>query len=70
MRTVRLIPLTLLLLVALRPAAADDSVNPDADFKAFRDYFTKRFPKRAAERFRQRALFDGRRPAQAMAGDR
>ena len=28
----------------LRPAAADDSVNPDADFKAFRDYFTKRFP--------------------------
>jgi sulfur-oxidizing protein SoxA len=26
------------------PAAAADSVDPDADFKAFRDYFTKRFP--------------------------
>jgi len=28
-----------------RPAAAADAVNPDADFKAFRDYFTKKFPK-------------------------
>ena len=27
-----------------RPAAAADAVNPHADFKAFRDYFTKRFP--------------------------
>jgi len=27
-----------------RPAAAADAVNPDADFKAFRDYFTKKFP--------------------------
>ena len=27
-----------------RPAAAADSIDPDADFKAFRDYFTKRFP--------------------------
>jgi sulfur-oxidizing protein SoxA len=26
------------------PAAAADSIDPDADFKAFRDYFTKRFP--------------------------
>jgi L-cysteine S-thiosulfotransferase len=26
-----------------RPAAAADSIDPDADFKAFRDYFTKRF---------------------------
>jgi len=27
------------------PAAAADAINPDADFKAFRDYFTKKFPK-------------------------
>ncbi len=27
-----------------RPATAADSIDPDADFKAFRDYFTKRFP--------------------------
>jgi L-cysteine S-thiosulfotransferase len=26
------------------PAAAADSIDPDADFKAFRDYYTKRFP--------------------------
>jgi len=36
--------IALLLLAAVRPAAAADPVNPDADFKAFRDYFTKRFP--------------------------
>jgi sulfur-oxidizing protein SoxA len=35
---------TLLLLAAARPAAAADAVNPPADFKAFRDYFTQRFP--------------------------
>jgi L-cysteine S-thiosulfotransferase len=27
------------------PVAATDSVNPKTDFKAFRDYFIKRFPK-------------------------
>ena len=27
------------------PPTAADRVNPQADFKAFRDYFTKRFPK-------------------------
>jgi L-cysteine S-thiosulfotransferase len=33
-----------LVVVGLRPAAAADTVDPDADFKAFRDYYTKRFP--------------------------
>jgi sulfur-oxidizing protein SoxA len=33
-----------LILALAGPAAAADTVNPDADFKAFRDYFTKRFP--------------------------
>jgi sulfur-oxidizing protein SoxA len=28
-----------------QPLLADNAVNPKADFKAFRDYFTKRFPK-------------------------
>ena len=32
-------------LAAAEPVLAADAVNPDADFKAFRDYFTKRFPK-------------------------
>jgi L-cysteine S-thiosulfotransferase len=27
-----------------QPVLADDAVNPQADFKAFRDYFTKLFP--------------------------
>src|ERR1700678_4036042 len=36
--------ITALIVTGGRPAAAD-GVNPDADFKAFRDYFTKRFPK-------------------------
>ena len=49
MRTVRAIAsvvVTIALAVAAgaRPAAAADSIDPDADFKAFRDYFTKRFP--------------------------
>ncbi|MGB6730001.1 MAG: sulfur oxidation c-type cytochrome SoxA, partial [Xanthobacteraceae bacterium] len=30
--------------VAAPQASAADSINPKADFKAFRDYFTKRFP--------------------------
>ena len=30
--------------LAAPPASAADSVNPKADFKAFRNYFTKRFP--------------------------
>jgi L-cysteine S-thiosulfotransferase len=33
-----------LVVAGARPAAAADSIDPDADFKAFRDYFTKRFP--------------------------
>jgi L-cysteine S-thiosulfotransferase len=44
-RIVRAISVALVLLAAARSAAADDAVNPDADFKAFRDYFTKLFPK-------------------------
>ncbi len=28
----------------IRPVTAADAVNPQADFKAFRDYFTKKFP--------------------------
>jgi len=34
----------MLALAAAQPVGAADAVNPDADFKAFRDYFTKRFP--------------------------
>jgi sulfur-oxidizing protein SoxA len=37
--------LALTLFAAAPPARAADTVNPEADFKAFRDYFTKRFPK-------------------------
>ena len=44
MRIAGSIVMALVLLAAARPAAADDAVNPDADFKAFRDYFTKTFP--------------------------
>jgi sulfur-oxidizing protein SoxA len=40
----KLAAIAILLLAAARPAAAADAVNPDADFKAFRDYFTKKFP--------------------------
>src|ERR1700691_1486997 len=37
--------IALLLLAAARPAAAAaDPAHPDAAFKAFRDFFTKRFP--------------------------
>ena len=35
--------LALTLFAAAPPARAADTVNPEADFKAFRDYFTKRF---------------------------
>jgi sulfur-oxidizing protein SoxA len=41
----RSISVALVLIAVGRPAAADDATNPDADFKAFRDYFTKTFPK-------------------------
>jgi sulfur-oxidizing protein SoxA len=34
-----------LLLAFAQSAPAADGVNPQADFKAFRDYYTKRFPK-------------------------
>jgi L-cysteine S-thiosulfotransferase len=30
---------------AVQPALADNAVDPKAEFKAFRDYFTRRFPK-------------------------
>ena len=33
-----------LVVAGARPAAAADSIDPAADFKAFRDYFTKLFP--------------------------
>jgi len=38
------VAIAFLIAVLARPVAAADAVNPDADFKAFRDYFTKRFP--------------------------
>jgi L-cysteine S-thiosulfotransferase len=38
------ISLALILFAAAASARAADIVNPEADFKAFRDYFTKRFP--------------------------
>ena len=44
MRILRSISVALVLIAVARPAAADDAINPDADFKAFRDYFTKTFP--------------------------
>jgi sulfur-oxidizing protein SoxA len=34
-----------MLALAAPPVFAAETVNPHADFKAFRDYFTKRFPK-------------------------
>jgi len=33
------------------PVAADDAINPEAAFKAFRAYFTKKFPKLALNDF-------------------
>ena len=45
MRLKFFISLALILFAAAPPARAADTVNPEADFKAFRDYFTKRFPK-------------------------
>ena len=33
-----------LVVAGARPAAAADSIDPAADFKAFRDYFTQKFP--------------------------
>jgi sulfur-oxidizing protein SoxA len=44
MRRAILLALALFCLAA-PPVSAADSVNPKADFKAFRAYFTKRFPK-------------------------
>jgi sulfur-oxidizing protein SoxA len=32
------------IVAAARPAVAADAIDPDADFKAFRAYYTKRFP--------------------------
>ncbi len=36
--------IAVVLAIGGRPAAAADTVDPAADFKAFRDYFTKKFP--------------------------
>jgi sulfur-oxidizing protein SoxA len=38
------IVIAVLVVAGARPAAAADSIDPDADFKAFRDYYTKLFP--------------------------
>ncbi len=38
------ITIAALVVAGARPTAAADSIDPDADFKAFRDYYTKRFP--------------------------
>jgi sulfur-oxidizing protein SoxA len=38
------IVLAMLVVAGARPVAAADSIDPDADFKAFRDYYTTRFP--------------------------
>jgi L-cysteine S-thiosulfotransferase len=38
------IAIAALVVAGAGPAAAADSIDPDADFKAFRDYYTKRFP--------------------------
>jgi L-cysteine S-thiosulfotransferase len=38
------VSLALILFATAAPARAADTVNPEADFTAFRDYFTKRFP--------------------------
>jgi len=38
------VSLALILFATAAPARAADIVNPEADFTAFRDYFTKRFP--------------------------
>ncbi len=44
MRLKSCISLALILFAAAASSRAADIVNPEADFKAFRDYFTKRFP--------------------------
>ena len=36
--------LAMLIAAAARPAIAAETIDPAADFKAFRDYFTKKFP--------------------------
>jgi sulfur-oxidizing protein SoxA len=38
------VSMAMLLLAVVRPAAAADTADPAADFKAFRDYFTNKFP--------------------------
>jgi L-cysteine S-thiosulfotransferase len=40
----RVLSVAAALIVLALPAAPADAADPDADFKAFRDYFTKRFP--------------------------
>jgi len=42
-RTIAVV-LATLVVAGARAAAAADSIDPDTDFKAFRDYFTKLFP--------------------------
>ena len=36
--------IALFVLAAARPAAAADAIDPQVDFKVFRDYFTQKFP--------------------------
>ena len=47
----KLVLLGVILLGAAWPALAADTVDPKADFKAFRAYFTSRFPKVALDDF-------------------
>ena len=49
--TVFLIVTGVLTVAGAPPVAADDTVNPEATFKAFRAYFTKKFPNVAPNEF-------------------
>jgi len=50
--------------------AAEHASDPKADFKAFRDYFTNRFPKVALDDFVNGPYSMDEGIAQAMEGDR
>jgi len=49
--TALVIVAVLLAIAGAPPVAADDAINPEAAFKAFRAYFTKKFPKLALNDF-------------------
>ncbi len=51
LRTSSLAAVAALCLLAIQPARAADALTPQAEFKAFRDYFTKRFPSVPLEDF-------------------